>query len=43
VKMKPMSFSQLLLTIHLDIMMAESAQFHSCGSLTKNERMIPLQ
>jgi hypothetical protein len=42
-KMKLMSFAQLLLTIHLDIMMTESAQFHSCGSLTQNERMIPLQ
>jgi hypothetical protein len=43
VKMKLMPFAQLLLTNRLDIMMAEIAQFYSCGSLNKNERMIPLQ
>jgi hypothetical protein len=42
VKMKLMLFAQLLLMTHLDIMMDESAQFHSSGSLNKNERMFPL-
>jgi hypothetical protein len=41
--MKLIPFAQLLLTTHLDIMMDESTHFHSCGSLNKNERMIPLQ
>lgn len=35
--MKLMPFAQLVLTPHLDIMIDESTQFHSCDSLNNND------